>query len=118
MAPGSATLRGALAALSALLALTAAPAAQASVNVQHVAATGAETLAVSNDDGILAPGETFSLTERIRNAETSALHNVHGSLSFTDAPIVVEAIGDPLVTLTETESDYGTLAPDAQANNL
>ena len=47
----------------------------------------------SNSDGILDGGETFALTERIRNADAVGLTNVHGSLAYTGGGVVIEAIG-------------------------
>ena len=112
MAPTPATLRAAFAALAAALALAAAPAAGAAVDVQHAGATATETAGTSNNDGILQPGETFALDERMRNTEPFGLNQVHGSLAYH------RGRGTPVVTLAETEADYPNLAAGALGENL
>jgi subtilisin-like proprotein convertase family protein len=110
MGPRSVTLRGAFGVLAALIALIAAPAAGAAVDVRHVVSTGTETTSgFSNGDGILGPGETFALTERIKNADTATLHHVHGTLRYTGGGLEIQSIGDPFVTLTQSQSNYPDL---------
>jgi subtilisin-like proprotein convertase family protein/uncharacterized membrane protein YgcG len=105
-------LRGALAVFAVVSALVAAPTAGAAVDVQHIVATASEAAGTSNNDGILEPGETFALTERVRNAEAFGLTGVHGSLAYTGGG------APPFITLSQTESDYPSLAAGAQGDNL
>ena len=108
MAPTPATLRAAFFALFVALALAAAPAAGAAVDVRHVVATATEAAGTSNNDGILTPGETFALTERVKNHEPFGLNTVHGSLANPGGGL----------TLTQTESDYSNLAAGSEGDNL
>ncbi len=108
MAPAPATLRAALFALVAALALAAAPAAGAAVDVRHVTATATEAAGTSNNDGILTPGETFALTERVKNHEPFGLNTLHGSLVNPGGGL----------TLTQTESNYSNLAAGSEGDNL
>jgi subtilisin-like proprotein convertase family protein len=105
-------LRGAFAVLAVVSALAAAPAAGAAVDFQHIGATATEAPGTSNNDGILEPGETFALTERIRNAAAFGINQVHGSLAYTGGGV------PPFISLTQTESDYPNLAAGAQGDNL
>jgi len=107
------TVRGRLRALAlgamaaALLAVPAAATA-APVQVDHVRATVTETS--GNGDGLVGPGEGFSLRERIRNddATVPTLTGVTGALSESATEI----------TMWQSVSSYPDIAFGAEAENV
>lgn len=102
-------------AAATLTALAAAPAAHAAIGVDHVQ-TGFTEVG-GNGDGIVAPGESFALTERIRHADVAPwLTNVQGSLRYD--PGTVAQAGPTLVTLTNANSPYPDMSAGAEADNL
>jgi subtilisin-like proprotein convertase family protein len=107
--------RVAIAAAVALCGLAAAPAAHAAIVVDHVSAGLTEV--GGNGDGVVAPGENFALTERIRHADVAPfLTNIQGSLVYD--PGAVAQSGPTLVTLTNGLSGYPDLSFGAEADNL
>jgi YD repeat-containing protein len=103
-------------AAAAVAALAAAPAAQADVLVSHVGSTLTET--AGNGDGLVAPGESFALTERITNADSlvPTMTGVTGTLAYD--PGTTAQAGPPLVSLANVFSNYPNLAFGAQGDNL
>jgi subtilisin-like proprotein convertase family protein len=108
MAPGPITLARLVAVLAAPGLLAAAPAAHA-VQVDHVQATATEVS--GNGDGLLGPGEGFSLTERIKNVEPGfpSLTSITSTLSYTG--------GGGSVNLTQASSAYPNLGFGAEGDN-
>ncbi|HVE69449.1 MAG TPA: PKD domain-containing protein, partial [Solirubrobacteraceae bacterium] len=93
MVPGPPTARARLRALAVALtaaaALGALPAgASAQLAVEHVRATISEV--EGDGDGVVGPGETFELTERIRHADslTPSLTNVTGFVSEDEIQLI------------------------------
>jgi PKD repeat protein len=81
-----------------------------------VQATATET--AGNGDGILAPGKSFALTERIKNSDSLVpnLTTVKGSLAYD--PGTTAQAGPPLVTLANSLSNYPNLAFGAAGDNI
>lgn len=112
MLPGPQTARARLRAL-ALAAVAAgvlgvpAAAAAAPVAVEHVGTTMTET--TGNGDGLVAPGESFAITERIRNADplVPTLTGISASVSE----------GENDITMVQTTSGYPDIAFGASADN-
>jgi subtilisin-like proprotein convertase family protein len=89
------------------LALAGAPAAQAAVNIEHSSTTATET--AGNGDGLIGPGDTFSLLESVHNFTTDVptVTGITGSLTTTTSGL----------TLGQSSSAYPNLAFDATAAN-
>jgi YD repeat-containing protein len=97
--------RAAAAALAAVaLALVATPAAHASLLVEHAATAATETS--GNGDGLVGPGDTFSVFEQIHSSE-SQLTGIQGTLSTST----------PGIGLGNASSAYPDMAFDDLAVN-
>src|SRR3712207_258768 len=95
---GAAT-RARRAAVAALCLLALVPAsASAAILVSHSSVTASET--AGNGDGLISPGDTFSLDETIRSDEPGTITGVNGRLDTTT----------PGVTVSTNTSSYPSLA--------
>jgi subtilisin-like proprotein convertase family protein len=95
------------AALVACLAFSAA--ARADLQVQHDSYAAAEVLSpptASDGDGIIGPGDSFTLTEKVHTVSSTPITNVTGVLQTA-----------PGVTLTQSSSGYPDLAFGVSTGN-
>jgi subtilisin-like proprotein convertase family protein len=77
-------------AASALALAAGLPSAAHALAVQHDSYVATETAGSSDNDGIIGPGDGFTLTERVISAETTqTLTNVTGALSSADGSAVI-----------------------------
>jgi subtilisin-like proprotein convertase family protein/PKD repeat protein len=74
--------------LAAWLLLAGAP-AYAALQVQHDSYVATESSGASDGDGIIGPGDQFTLQEKVISAETQTLTNVNGTVTSADGSATI-----------------------------